>query len=156
MVVEQCRVCGSTGPFTTCEARERRFDDREFLYAECGACGSLLRGSTSDAGPDLAAYPDAYFHFDAPQGRMRRMLETARDRHAIGESSVIGPFVETLQRRSTEAADMIGLRAPGSACRAKRKVPSEAGSPPLAPEDVPPEPQADNTSVSPAAAASVG
>lgn len=99
---DQCRVCGSLGPFKQHLAREMLFGTREeFEYVECTSCGSLQIREIPDASVLTRHYPDTYYSFNANATGPRLWLYTQRDRHLIGRWSPVGRFVDRYRQDTT-------------------------------------------------------
>jgi hypothetical protein len=81
-IVEDCRVCGSSGPHRTLTVREMYFGTREmFEYFVCDACETLQIRNALE-GEELARhYPRKYYAYTIPpQPRIFEWLTKQRDR----------------------------------------------------------------------------
>jgi SAM-dependent methyltransferase len=85
----KCKACGSSGPHKAHAVREMMFGTRQaFNYLECANCGSLQRIDTVDLGP---FYPAQYYSVaHVANGRLGEWLRLTRDRHLIGNRSLLG------------------------------------------------------------------
>lgn len=86
----QCRICSNNSNNSILNVREMYFGTREvFEYLECKNCGCLHLLNQPD---DFAKhYPKDYFTFQQNhESRVKSMLNSFRDKAAMGEKSLLG------------------------------------------------------------------
>lgn len=98
-VIEQCRLCGSSGPHQTLAVREMMFGTREpFEYFVCEACDTLQIANAL-VGEELTRnYPSDYYSYNvSAQPRFLRWLTVLHDRFELHTGGgPIGAFIAAL------------------------------------------------------------
>ena len=98
-VMQECRLCGSTGPHQTIAVREMMFGTRElFYYYGCAACDTLQIVNVPN-GEELARHypPDYYSYTVSAQPRVLQWLNTQRDRFELHTGGwVVGALLVAL------------------------------------------------------------
>lgn len=97
---QNCRICGNPEGNREHHAREMMFGTREqFLYIECGRCGTLQIAEV----PDLSRfYPENYLSFENPpipaaKSLVHRIAARAAGRYLVNGNDPIGWFVSKLK-----------------------------------------------------------
>lgn len=105
-VTMPCRICGSTGPHATVDARERMFGIGDVhRYVACTDCGCL---QIERVPADIARYyGPSYYSFKAASERgVRGAIAARRNRYAVLGSGALGRLLFGL--RPTRLFDFLG------------------------------------------------
>jgi SAM-dependent methyltransferase len=98
-VIQECRVCVSTGPHRTITVREMYYGTRElFRYYSCTACDTLQIVDVLE-GEDLARhYPRKYYSYNvSTQSGIFRWLTTQQDRFELHTGGrLVGALIAAL------------------------------------------------------------